>query len=156
MNRPLGLIVLAFAMLAQAVIGEEIYRTVDEQGNVTFTDTPPAGGVEVERVELPSGPSEQVRREAEQRNQKILNAAERAEQKREQEKAQKQTRVKAAEQQLQEAQAHLAEAKVIKDEDRQNLAGGKRRINPDYFERVKQAELEVEQARKALREARGY
>jgi hypothetical protein len=156
MNRPLVLIVLAFAMLAQAVIGEEIYRTVDEQGNVTFTDTPPAGGVEVERVELPSGPSEQVRQEAEQRNQKILNAAERAEQKREQEKAQKETRVKAAEQQLQEAQARLAEAKVIKDEDRQNLAGGKRRINPDYFERVKQAELEVEQARKALREARGY
>ncbi len=156
MYRPPGLIVLAFAMLAQAAIGEEIYRSVDEQGNVTFTDTPPAGEVEVERVELPPGPSQQIRQEAEQRNMQILNAAERAERKRERERAQKEARVKAAEQQLQEAQARLAEAKVIKDEDRQNLAGGKRRINPDYFERVKQAELEVEKARKALREARGY
>ncbi len=155
MYRLPGLIVLAFVMLTQIASGEEIYRSVDEQGNVTFTDTPPAGG-EVERVELPPSPSEQSRQAAERRNQEIMKAAEQADRKRLQEREQKQAGVKAAEQQLQEAQARLAEAKEIKDEDRQNLAGGKRRIQPEYFERVKQAELEVEKARKALREARGY
>lgn len=29
-----------------------VYRTVDEQGNVVFTDSPPAGGAQSERVEV--------------------------------------------------------------------------------------------------------
>jgi cellobiose-specific phosphotransferase system component IIA len=73
-----------------------------------------------------------------------------------QEKSQRESRVAEARKQLAEAEARLQEAKVIQDEDRQNLAAGKRRIHPDYFERVKQAEADVEAARKALREARGY
>jgi hypothetical protein len=156
MYRLPGLIFLACALLAQTASGEEIYRTVDEEGNVTFTDTPAADDASAQPVVLPPGPSREEQQEAEQRQRKIREAAESAERQRQQEKRASQARIEAAEKRLAEAEAELAEARVIKDEDRQNLAGGRRRIHPDYFERVKQAEAAVEVARKALREARGY
>jgi hypothetical protein len=156
MYRLPGSIFLACALLTQAAIGEEIYRTVDEEGNVTFTDTPAADDTSAQPVALPPGPSKESLREAEQRQRKIQDAAEASERQRLQEKRVSQARIEAAVKRLEEAEAELAEARVIKDEDRQNLAGGKRRIHPDYFERVKQAEAVVEAARKALREARGY
>ena len=34
----------------------EVYRTVDEAGNVTYTDIPPEAGVSAERVEIPPAP----------------------------------------------------------------------------------------------------
>lgn len=129
---------------------------VDEEGNVTFTDTPPEGNVRSERVELPPPPSPERLRQSEKRNQDILRAAQEAKRDREEQKSQRKSRVAAAEKELAEAEARLQQAKVIQDEDRQNLAAGRRRIHPDYFERVKQAEAEVEAARKALRKARGY
>jgi hypothetical protein len=156
MYRLPGLIFIACALLAQAVIGEEIYRTVDEEGNVTFTDTPAADDASAQPVALPPGPSKESLQESEQRQRKLREAAETSARQREQEKRASQVRIKAAEERLAEAEADLAEAKVIKDEDRQSLAGGRRRIHPDYFERVKQAEAAVEEARKTLREARGY
>ncbi|MGD8908196.1 MAG: DUF4124 domain-containing protein [Chromatiales bacterium] len=156
MSRIAGLLFIACTLLAQAAIGEEIYRTVDEEGNVTFTDTPAADDASARPVALPPGPSEERLRESEQRQRQIREAAEISAQQRSQKKRAQQLRIKAAEKSLAEAEAELAEASVIKDEDRQNLAGGKRRVHPDYFERVKQAEAAVEEARKALREARGY
>jgi hypothetical protein len=156
MYRLPGLIFLACALLSQTVIGEEVYRTVDEEGNVTFTDTPPADDSSAQPVELPPAPSRESLRDTQERNRKIREAAAASERERSVEKRTQQARIKAAEQRLAQARANLAEAKVIKDEDRQNLAGGKRRIHPDYFERIKQAEAAVEEARKALRKARGY
>lgn len=134
----------------------EVYRTVDEAGNVTYTDIPPEAGVSAERVEIPPAPSPERLRQSEQRNQEILRAAEQAKRERQQQKGQRETRISDAKKQLAEAEARLEQTRVIQDEDRQNLAGGRRRIHPDYFERVKQAEADVEAARKALRQVRGY
>jgi thioesterase domain-containing protein len=143
-------------MLISALSADEVYRTVDEAGNVTFTDTPPEGDAKAERVELPPPPSTERLRQSEQRNREILRAAEEAKQERLKQKSQREASISEAKKRLAAAETRLEQAKVIQDEDRQNLAGGKRRIHPDYFERVKQAEAEVEAARKALREARGY
>lgn len=134
----------------------EVYRSVDKAGNVTYTDIPPEGGVRAERVEIPPAPSPERLRKSEQRNQEIMRAAEAAKRERQRENEQRQSRVSKAREQLAEAEAKLEQARVIQDEDRQNLAGGRRRIHPDYFERVKQAEADVEKARKALRQVRGY
>lgn len=50
MKRFLPLIALLFVVsLAQA----EMYRWVDEEGNVQFSDTPPPEGVDAERMEIP-------------------------------------------------------------------------------------------------------
>ncbi len=45
----LTILLLAAPLVAPA----QIYRTVDEQGNVVFTDTPPPAGTESEEVTLP-------------------------------------------------------------------------------------------------------
>jgi hypothetical protein len=46
------LTLLMLALLATPTVAQEIFRTTDEHGNVVFTDQPPAGTRETERVEL--------------------------------------------------------------------------------------------------------
>lgn len=151
-----GLAVLIAGLFIQTASGEEIYRSVDKEGNVTFTNLPSEGNASSERIELPAGPSQESLQQTKQRNSEIRRAADDAQSRRMQEKREKKARIKAAEKVLQAAEDRLDAAKVLKDDDRQNLAGGKRRIRPDYFERVKQAKEAVDEARKALRQARGY
>ncbi|MEJ2694837.1 MAG: DUF4124 domain-containing protein [Candidatus Thiodiazotropha sp.] len=156
MRRLHSVIFLACALPALAVMGEDIYRSEDAEGNITFTDNPLPNDPTLERVELPPGPSEESLRHTEQRNREIQNAVNESERKRQQYQQGRQARIKEAEERLAKAEANLSKAKVIQDEDRQHLAGGKRRIQPGYFERVKAAEAQLEAARKALKEARGY
>ncbi len=156
MRKMNGAILLACFLLTQPSIGDEIYRVIDADGHVTYTDTPPPGNPNVERMDLPPAPSAASQQHTEDRIRRLQDAARQAEMQREQEQQKKQARIATAQTQLAEAEARLTEAKELKDEDRQNLAGGKRRIRPDYFERVKEAEVAVEEARKALRAARGY
>jgi hypothetical protein len=56
----------------------------------------------------------------------------------------------AAEQELQQALQDLEEARIQRDDDWQQIAGGGRFLAPRYFERVEQAEQRVEAARRAL------
>lgn len=147
---------VALLLLSTAVMGEEIYRTVDDEGNVTYTDQPPTGKQKAEKVELPPGPSPESIQESQERNREIDKAANEAERRRQSQEQARDSQLEQARKALQEAEAKLAASKEIKDEDRQNLAGGKRRIRPEYFDRVKAAEAAVEKARKALREVRGY
>jgi hypothetical protein len=154
-----GLLILSsvsLLSLSPLVMADDIYRTVDAQGNVTYSDQPPSSGQEAERVELPPGPSPERIRESEARNRAISNAAEKAENKRIRQEHRQDQKIEDARKALQAAKAKLTAAKEIKDDDRQNLAGGKRRIRPEYFDRLKAAEAEVEKARKQLQEAQGY
>ncbi len=48
----LALLLTSLTFFAQSP-SAEIYRTTDEQGNVIFTDKPPAGASTTERIELP-------------------------------------------------------------------------------------------------------
>ncbi|MCU7795530.1 MAG: DUF4124 domain-containing protein [Candidatus Thiodiazotropha sp. (ex Semelilucina semeliformis)] len=145
---------ISFSSIPVAVA--EIYRSLDAEGNVTYTDAPPEGEQTVEKVRLPPEPSAENIRDTELRNMEIRRAADSASQKRLDEKRKKSAKVAQARKTLAEAEAKLAETKAIRDEDRQNMAGGKRRVHPDYFARVNAAKLEVEKAKKALRKARGY
>lgn len=144
-----------FTSIASPLVADEIYRSVDAEGNVTYTDTPMEGDKSAVRVELPPGPSPASIKESEQRHQEIRRAADQAQQRRLGEAKAENEQIAEARKALAEAEAKLAEAKVIRDEDRQHLAGGGRRINPEYFDRLKAAEAEVEAARKRLQEARG-
>jgi hypothetical protein len=151
-----GIAVLIISLFIQDAAGETIYRSVDKQGNVTYTNIPSSVNESSVRVELPAAPSAESLQESKQRNSEIQRAAKEAQEKRLREKRQKQDRIKAAEKRLQEAEARLDKAKVIRDEDRESLTNGKRRIRSDYFARVKQAKEAVDEARKALSEASGY
>ena len=44
---------LAMLLAVPLAVSAQIYRSVDEQGNVVFSDQPPAAGTEGEKVELP-------------------------------------------------------------------------------------------------------
>jgi len=61
---------LLLAMLAGTAAAEQIYRSVDAQGNVTFSSQPPTNSVTVDKVSVQPGPSEAAQREAQERMQR--------------------------------------------------------------------------------------
>jgi Domain of unknown function (DUF4124) len=61
---------LLLALLAGTAAAEQIYRSIDADGNVTFSSQPPAGAVTVDEVSVQPGPSEAAQREARERMQR--------------------------------------------------------------------------------------
>lgn len=51
-------------LLSGTVVAEQIYRSVDADGNVTFSSTPPANAAAIEEVSVRPGPSPEAQREA--------------------------------------------------------------------------------------------
>ena len=66
---------LLLAMVAGTAAAEQIYRSVDAQGNVTFSNQPPANSVTVDQVSVQPGPSDAAQREARERMQRQEAAA---------------------------------------------------------------------------------
>jgi hypothetical protein len=149
-------LLLSALLLPSLLVAEEAYRSLDETGQAIFSDTPPADGQAVEKIELMPGPSPQSVRDAEARHEAVSSQLEKLQKERERKEQIRAARVQEAEKALEIAEAELADAKQLKDSDRQSLATGKRKIKPEYFERVKEAELAVEAARKELQKARGF
>ncbi|WP_177419630.1 DUF4124 domain-containing protein [endosymbiont of Lamellibrachia barhami] len=143
------LLLLPVLSLANA---ETVYRSVDESGQVTYSDTPGKGRSDV--VKMPSGPSPKAKRESQAREKEIRDAANKAGRQRQLGDQQRAVDISEAERNLQAAEARLDDAKILRNEDRQSTAGGGRRIRPEYFERIEQEEAAVEAARKKLQRAR--
>ena len=61
---------LALALLAGTAAADQIYRSVDAEGNVTFSSQPPPGAVNVDKVTVHPGPSDAEQREARERMQR--------------------------------------------------------------------------------------
>ncbi|MEW8506737.1 MAG: DUF4124 domain-containing protein [Candidatus Thiodiazotropha sp.] len=134
----------------------DVYRTVDADGNVTYTDSPPNVDASVEKVEIHPGPSEASRLDTERRNAAIRKAMEEAQAERLEKEASRGERLSKARKALDEAEESLKKSKEIGDDDRQFFTGGRSRIRPEYYDRIKQAEDKVEAARKNYKEIRGY
>ncbi len=102
---------LLFATLASAsAVADELYKSVDSAGNVTYSSTPPRGS-KVEKLEVAPPPSEAEVREAEERLKKNEAQANELEaQRREKEAAEAEREAEAA--RLREAQKP-AEPEVI-------------------------------------------
>jgi hypothetical protein len=66
---------LLLVMLAGTAAADQIYRSVDAQGNVTFSNQPPADSVSVDKVDVQPGPSEAAQREAQERMQRQESTA---------------------------------------------------------------------------------
>lgn len=145
----------ALVCLSQASSAETIYRSIDANGNVTYSSSPPPGSSaeRIEQVPIAPGPSPAQQRNAEQRALEIEREARSqaapAPQAREPAAA-----VAEAEQNLARARASLEQAKVKRDDDWQWLASGGRVLSERYFNRVSAAEAEVQAAEDALRQAR--
>ncbi|EGW53841.1 DUF4124 domain-containing protein [Candidatus Endoriftia persephone] len=142
-------------LLPVSLSADTLYRSVDPEGRVIYSDTPQSDSVETQRIQVESKPSAAAQQQAQQRESEIRRAADKAVAQREYKRKQRARVVEQAEQQLQEAEQRLEQARVLRDEDRQTIGGGKgRRIRPEYFERIEQAEAAVAAARKRLQQAR--
>jgi hypothetical protein len=62
--------VLMLSMLAGTATADTIYRSVDADGNVTFSNKPPVNAVTVDEVSVQPGPSDAAQREAQERLQR--------------------------------------------------------------------------------------
>lgn len=148
-------VALALLLAVPAAAEPPIFKSIDAQGNVTYSSTPPSDDVQqVETVELPPGPTAEEQAEA-QRQARELEAV-----------ADEQARAQAARAQgrsnrVQQARAELDEALQALDEvqqresptDWQTLASGGRVPSAGYLQRVEDAKERVQQAREALRQA---
>jgi hypothetical protein len=146
----LGLIVVSISIQA------EIFQSVDENGNVVFTDSPPADATNVEKVEIDPAPSQESISDTMERNQAIRKALDEAQEKRLEKQTTKQARLDKAIKDVEEAKKRVAEAEKIGADDRQALQGGKSIIRPEHFENLKKVQKELEAAKKRLKEIRGY
>ncbi|MET0049957.1 MAG: DUF4124 domain-containing protein [Candidatus Thiodiazotropha sp.] len=134
----------------------EVFRTVDSEGNVTYTDTPPDNGMKTQRVEIHEGPSQESIRHTQERNDAIRKAMEEARDQRLEKEASRREMLESAQDAVDKAEQNLKETQEMNDDDRENVVGGRSRIRPEYFERVKKAEDELKAARDHLKDVRGY
>lgn len=133
---------------------DTLYRSVDEHGNVTYSQRPPAEAEEVEPIQVQPGPDRERRQEAKSRAQALQRAAQRAEDARREQAADRHDEILAAEEALRRARERLEKARIQREDDWQGLAGGGRRLKPSYHQRVQAAEAQVEAAEKRLHDAR--
>ncbi|MGD2137511.1 MAG: DUF4124 domain-containing protein [Gammaproteobacteria bacterium] len=139
------------AVLSTVAAAETVYRSVDAQGNVTFTDSPPAasGRVEEITIDVQQPPPDRVR-QSQREAQKDINRARRLQKQRDAAEAEHEQEVREAEKALEQARKTLEEAKVVGPGDRRGKADGGTRLTLEYLNRVKAAEKGVEEARKRL------
>jgi hypothetical protein len=153
-SRRLTLILLPLIILPTAG-AETVYKSVDEQGNVTYSSTPPPGGAEVvEQVPIAPPPPQSEVQAAEERMRQLEIESARSDRERRESKEQQTQSVAAAEAELTKARAELEDAKIQGDDDWQYLAAGGRVLKQSYLDRVERAEKRVQAAEDALRKAR--
>lgn len=66
--------VLVFLSMG-AVYAQSLYKSVNDQGEVTFSDSPPDNAAEIEKIEVQPGPTEAQRREGAERAKQIESLA---------------------------------------------------------------------------------
>jgi len=136
------------ATAAFQVAAGTAYRSVDEQGNVTFSDSPVPGAAQEEKVKIdvpaPSAERQQQTRQREAELQKAAGQAGASDAPGQSEQK------KAAQQNVRDAEKRLKDASQVREGDRQGTAGGGSRLTPKYQQRVRDAEAEVERARKQM------
>ena len=138
---------LRFALLlmsSAAVAATTLYKSVDEQGNISYSDAPPGDAREVEEIDIKQGdmnvlPSEDVQQQIDQQKQSDKQAADRQRA----DNKDWQQRYEQAEAELSAAQQTLESAREINEGDTVGSAFGGARPNADWIERLERAEAYV-------------
>ncbi|MCG6900642.1 MAG: DUF4124 domain-containing protein [Gammaproteobacteria bacterium] len=133
----------------------EVIRSVDKDGNVTFSDQPVPGSISATPVTIDAyKPSPREASESEQQAQETIQRADQLQRQVDAKEADKAARINAAQVNLDSATAHLQEVQVVREGDRQALAGGGTKLRPQYLQRVQEAEQQVIKAQEQLDAAR--
>ena len=122
-------------------LAEEIYKSVDADGNVTYSWVPPEEAVDTQTVSVPDAPPEAQQQEAVQREKQLQRAADSLARERSARDRQRGGMVQDVEKSRDQAKAQLEQAQVKQDSDWQGLAGGGRRLNESYLNLVSRLEV---------------
>lgn len=133
-----------------AAAASTLYKSVDAQGRVTYSDQPPTSG-SAEAIALPADavnilPSEGLQEEMARQREADLKA----QQQRARQQQEWSARYRAAEDELAEAQRALEQARKIQEGDMVGSALGGARPNAAWVERLEQAEADVAAKQRAL------
>lgn len=130
--------------------GGSVYRSVGPDGEVTFSDTPPAGVASAEKVDLLAPLSEERRKEAEARHQKLIDLAAQGAGEGEEKEAARKEKLAAARKAVDDARTGLEQAKAVRVSDWWGNVGSGQ-LKPGYEERVRKAEETLQTADREYR-----
>ncbi len=82
LNRVLILLLTAWSFLPAVATAGTVYKSVDEHGKVTYSSSPPSDHKKVQKVDIFPPPSDKAVKQAQQRHEQRLKAAETLEQNR--------------------------------------------------------------------------
>jgi hypothetical protein len=137
--------VLLLAAISQQTTADAL-RSVDRDGNITFSDEAVPGSVESERISIDAAaPSRDSLNESQREAQAIIDKANRIDTGNPRKTQQGQS----ANQRVESARKQLEASKLVREGDRQGKAGGGTRLTPEYHERVRKAEQALKEAEKA-------
>lgn len=142
---------LTFAPLG---IADTVYKSVDAEGNVTYSTTPPVDATQTESVPIAPGPTAEQRAAAEARMSELARARAEAREREAENEEERAESVADAQKRLDEARAALKDAQEERVGDWQHTAGGARFRSLSYRQRMSAAEERVERAEEALAQAR--
>jgi TolA-binding protein len=144
-----------------AAEGEEVYKSVDAQGRVTYSAKPPPSAPDemVEEVKIRPGPTAEQVQQAEQQAKALQELTQQTqEQREEQRQAQEQAKtlkdLSKAEQELREATSVLEEAEGTQSGGYYYPGGGEPVLGPEQHKRVEAARQKVQQAKEAAQATR--
>lgn len=104
---PSGLLLGAAALLGLSgatLSAEPVYKSINAQGQTVYSSEPPARAMDIQEVELPSGPTQEQVKEAKRAGERITQSANELQ-------AERLTRERAADEKRQQAEAAAAELK---------------------------------------------
>lgn len=140
--------------------GQAVYKSVDRQGNVTYSSTPPSNAAAVEPIAISPDASTAAGAEAERLRQDIERQAAEVQRTRDgqnaqkEQKAQRAAAVAGAEKRLRAAREGLEAAKRQRDEARKTLERGSAADGQAGYERVQREARKVREAEQALQDAK--
>ena len=139
---------LVAALMVQPATAQTLYKSVDSDGRVTYSDKPPAGAAKTEKKKLDT--SKLGVTAPTQGEKSTLQQLEGSRKTRE-----------SAQNRLRQHEIALHDAEVARDmgkepqpSERLGTAGGNQRLTDEYFARQKRLEANVERARRDLDKAR--
>jgi hypothetical protein len=137
--------------LVPLVGAESVYRSVGADGQVIFSDSPPSDAKSSETVDLLPPLSEERLKEAEARQQKLIElVSPEPEEEEPAEETAVEDKLTEAKQAVEDARKRVDQAKAIRPDDWW-MGVGSGQLLPKYQERVRQAEQELEAAERNLR-----
>ncbi|ROS05039.1 uncharacterized protein DUF4124 [Sinobacterium caligoides] len=146
---PLVAVIVAVTLQVPNSYAAKIYRTVNADGSVSYSDVEPKGG-KTEAIPMPEVVNIQPLDDL-SKQQIDDYQSEREEQAKDQQS--QHDAIKKAKKELEKAKKALGEGSIFGEGDRTNTKNGSK-PSQGYFDRVGKLENKVEEAKKALKEAR--